>query len=84
MVDDEVLPMMHVQGDVHVAVLERTLCRLREIEASQESIEVKRGQVNGQLSVLEGMLIADIVGMLPDEHQQAVSECYDIRLRLLG
>ena len=76
--------MMRVQGDVNVAVLERTLCRLREIEASQEPLAVKRGQVNGQVSVLEGVLIADIVGMLPDEQQQVVSECYDISLRLLG
>ena len=76
--------MMRVQGDVNVAVLERTLSRLREIEASQEPLAMKRGRVNGQISVLEGVLIADIVGMLPDEQQQAVNECYDISMRLLG
>ena len=76
--------MMPVQGDVNVAVLERTLSRLREIEASQEPFDMKRGRVNGQLSVLEGVLIGDVVGMLPDEHQQMFNECYDISLRLLG
>ena len=75
--------MMRVQGDVNIAVLERTLSRLREIETSQEPRAVKRGQVTGQVSVLEGVLIADIVSMLPDEQQQVVSECYDISLRLL-
>jgi len=78
------LQMMYVQGDVNVTVLERTLARLREIEASQEPLVVKRGQVSGQLSVLEGMLIADVTSMLPDEQQQVVNECYDISLRLLG
>ncbi len=75
--------MMYVQGDVNISVLERILSRLQEIEASQEPLAMKRGRVNGQLSVLEGVLIADIVGMLPDEQQQVVSECYDISLRLL-
>ena len=76
--------MIHVQGDANVPLLERTLARLQEIEASQEVIEVKRGQSEAQLLVLEGTLIGDIVAMLPDEHQRIVNECYDIRLRLLG
>lgn len=75
---------MRVEGDVNVTILERTLSRLREIEASQEPLAMKRGRVSGQLSVLEGVLIADVTSMLPDEQQQVVNECYDISLRLLG
>ena len=56
----KVVSMMHVQGDVNVTVLERTLSRLREIEASQEPLADETGAVSGQFSVLEGMLIADM------------------------